>query len=131
MTNIVDWIELVLRWLATLGGAGTLAFAIINMLKAQRRPSGVVTGAATKVLRTSHLVIATLLFIAVGYILWKPLPINLSWQLRLAFILVGGVLFFAGLFVYRWGLRTLGANFNAASGFGVRLHQAHTKTTSS
>jgi protein-S-isoprenylcysteine O-methyltransferase Ste14 len=43
----------------------------------------------------------------------------------MVFELVGGVIFFASLILYVWGLRTLGSNFNASSGFGVRLHQEH------
>ncbi len=130
MTSMVDRIELVLRWLATLAGVGTLIYAILSMLKAQRRPTGVLTGAAKKVLRTPYLIIATLLFVALGYVLWRPLPIQLALQLRVACLAVGGTVYFTSLFLYIWGLRTLGANFNAASGFGVRLHQAHQLITS-
>lgn len=129
MINSIDTIEMLLRWLAACAGAGTLTYAIISMVKAQRQQTGVLTGAAGKVLRTPYLVIATVLFIALGYSLWKPLPIQLAWQLQLGCMVIGGSIFFASLFLYLWGLRTLGRNFNAASGFGVRLHEAHQLVT--
>ena len=122
---MIDTVELILQWLAMLAGVGTLSYAILNMLKAQRRPTGVLTGAANKILKSPYLVIATLAFIALGTVLWKPLPIVLSLPLRVACLAVGGAVYFSSLCLYIWGLRTLGANFNAASGFGVRLHQAH------
>ncbi len=125
MASMIDTVELILQWLAALSGAGTLTYAVLNMLKAQRRPSGVLTGAVNKVLKSSYLIIATLLFVALGFILWRPLPIQLPFWLRVACMAGGGTVYFASLLLYIWGLRTLGANFNAASGFGVRLHQAH------
>jgi len=125
MPALIEIFEVGLHWLGAIAGLGTLAYAVYNMLKAQRRPTGQQTGAADKVLRTPYLVIATLFFVLLAYVLWKPLPIQLPWLLRLVFELFGGVIFFASLILYVWGLRTLGSNFNASSGFGVRLHQEH------
>ena len=100
------------------------------MLLAQGHPTGQRTGAAHKVLRTRYLIIATLLFIILGYVFWKPLPFQLPWLLGMVISILGAGIFFASLYVYIWGLRTLGINFNASSGFGVRLHQAHQLVTS-
>jgi protein-S-isoprenylcysteine O-methyltransferase Ste14 len=130
MPAIIDGIEVVILWLGAASGLCVLAYAIYNMLKSLKAPSGIQTGVASKVLRTPYLVIATLLFIVLGVVLWKPLPIQVSWQMRLLLVIVGGGIFFSSLFLYLWGMRTLGANFNAASGFGVRLHQAHQLITS-
>src|SRR4030042_1526335 len=130
MPAIIDEIEGVIRWLGAASGLCTLAYAIYKMVKSQKAPSGIQTGVASKVLRTPYLVIATLLFIVLGVVLWKPLPIQVSWQMRLLLVIIGGGIFFSSLFLYLWGLGTLGANFNAASGFGVRLHQAHQLITS-
>jgi protein-S-isoprenylcysteine O-methyltransferase Ste14 len=125
MPALIEIFEVGLHWLGAIAGLGTLAYAVYNMLKAQRRPTGQHIGAADKVLRTPYLVIATLFFVLLAYVLWKPLPIQLPWLLRLVLELVGEVIFFASLILYLWGLRTLGSNFNASSGFGVRLHQEH------
>jgi len=130
MPNLTTSLEIDLRWLAAIAGLGTLAFAIYNMVLAQSRPSGYQSGAARKLLRTRYLLAATLVFIFVGIILWKPLPIRLPLGLQLLVSIMGVAIYFTGLALYLWGLRTLGENFNASSGFGVRLNQAHKLVTS-
>ena len=129
MHNLITSLEVDLRWLCAIAGFATLAYAIYNMLLAQSRPAGHHTGAARQVLRTRYLVIATLLFLFFGYILWRPLPLQLPWLLQLLVSILGGAVFLASLVLYVWGLRTLGENFNASSGFGVRLHQTHRLVT--
>lgn len=118
-------IELGLRWLGGILGLGTLACAIINLLIAQSHPIGQQTGAAKQVLRTPYLIIATLLFLFLAYALWLPLPIQLSREVKLAFLVTGTVIMLPSLGLYIWGFLTLGRNFNASSGFGVRLRQGH------
>jgi len=125
MPTLIDTIEFYLSWLGAIAGLGTLAYAIYNMLRAQSRPTGQQTGAAQKVLRSRYLIIATLLFVLLAYILWKPLPFQLSWMVRFILLFLGAGIFFPSLGLYLWGLRTLGVNFNASSGFGVRLQQVH------
>src|SRR4030042_3137412 len=129
MPNLITSLEVDLRWLCAIAGFATLAYAIYNMLLAQSRPAIHHTGAARQVLRTRYLVIATLLFLFFGYILWRPVPLQLPWLLQLLVSILGGAVFLASLVLYLWGLRTLGENFNASSGFGVRLHQAHRLVT--
>lgn len=120
-----DAIETFIKWLGAFAGLGTLAYALYNMLLAQTRSSGMTSGSAKRVLRTPNLVIATVIFLVVGVILWKPLPLQLPWQLRLITLILGATIYFASLALYLWGLHTLGVNFNASSGFGVRLHEGH------
>jgi protein-S-isoprenylcysteine O-methyltransferase Ste14 len=129
MPTLNDTLESNLRWLCALAGLATLAYSIYNMLLAQARPAGHHTGAAHQVLRTRYLLVATLLFLFIGCILWRPLPLQLPWLLLLLISLLGAVIFIASLVLYLWGLRTLGENFNASSGFGVRLQQAHQLVT--
>ncbi len=111
--------------LGALAGLGTLGYAIANMLLAQKRPTGLQTGAAGKVLRTPYLVVATIAFVALSAVIWRPLPFQLSSSLELAVMVLGLLILIPSLGLYVWGLRSLGRNFNASSGFGVRLNQAH------
>jgi len=129
MPNLPTSLEINLRWLCAIAGLATLAYALYNILVAQSRPTGHHTGAAHQVLRTRYLVIATLLFLFLGFLLWRPLPIQLPTLLQLGVSIFGAVIFLTCLGLYLWGLRTLGENFNASSGFGVRLHQAHQLVT--
>jgi protein-S-isoprenylcysteine O-methyltransferase Ste14 len=130
MPNLTTSLEIDLRWLAALAGLGTLVYALYKMFLAQSRPSGYQSGSAHKLLRTRYLAAATLVFIFLEFILWKPLPIRLPLGLQLVVSILGAVIFFASLVLYLWGLHTLGENFNASSGFGVRLNQAHRLVTS-
>ena len=125
MADQIEIIERVLQWLGAAAGLGTLAYANYHILLAQTRPVGHTTGAARQVLRSRYLVIATVIFVILGYLFWKPIPIQLPWTIRLVMLVAGGVVYFFSLGVYIWGLRTLGENFNASSGFGVRLQQDH------
>jgi protein-S-isoprenylcysteine O-methyltransferase Ste14 len=117
--------ETFLKWLGACAGLGTLAYAIYNMLLAQTRASGMSSGSAKLMLRTPFLVIATVIFLVIGIILWEPLPLQPKWQLRLFALILGATIYFASLALYLWGLHSLGDNFNASSGFGIRLLQGH------
>lgn len=126
----IQSIENAFHWLGAIAGLGTFAFSVINMLLAQRHPTGQQTGSARMLLRAPVLAVATLIFVWLTYLFWKPLPFQLSAEVQLSMTILGGIILFPSLGLYLWGLRILGSNFNASSGFGVRLHQAHQLITS-
>ena len=130
MPPLLHSLEIILHWLGAFAGLGTLAYSLYRMFLAQSRPAAYQTGGARQVLRAPYLLIATLLFVILGYLLWNPLPIVLTLTLQLIFTLLGAGIFLGSLALYLWGLRTLGKNFNASSGFGVRLQQSHQLVTS-
>ncbi len=125
----VSSIEYYLKISGGMAGICSLLYAIYQMLRAQRRPKGLETGSARQLLRTPYLAVASVLFCGLAWLLWKPLPIELSWGLKFCLLLLGAALFFPSLLLYFWGMQTLGANFNASSGFGVRLQQTHQLVT--
>lgn len=129
MPNLLTSLEVDLQWLCGAAGIATLAYALYQMVLAQSRPAGHFTGSARQVLRSRYLAIATLVFIFFGVILWRPIPLHLPWLFQLFISILGAGIFLANLALYVWGLRTLGESFNASSGFGVRLHQAHQLVT--
>jgi len=111
-------------WLYRLGGVAAflvLLTALLGFRRADRRPTGYQSGPAARWLRFPLVILATLIFFLSGYLLWKPLPFELSPQSRLALDLMGALIFFPALALYLWGLVTLGEMFTASSGFGVRL----------
>jgi protein-S-isoprenylcysteine O-methyltransferase Ste14 len=128
-TTIIT-IENFLKFLGGIAGICSLVFAIYQIIRAQSQPTGLETGSANKLLKTPYLIVASVLFCGLAWVLWKPLPIQLSWVWELVLLVIGAVLFFPGLLLYLWGMQTLGANFNASSGFGVRLRQNHQLITS-
>jgi protein-S-isoprenylcysteine O-methyltransferase Ste14 len=125
MSNVLTSLEVDLRWLGALAGLGALGYAIYRILRAQNKPVGHQTGSAHKILRTRYLVIATLVFCLLAVFLWKPLPVQLPIGVQLVVSIIGAGVYFFSIGLYLWGLNALGQNFNASSGFGVRLHQAH------
>ncbi len=125
MSQPYTTLQVILGGLGAFTGLGTLAYSIANMLLAQQRPSGLQTGVARRFLRTPYLVIATILFLGLGYLLWKPLPLQISPKIGLLCSVLGILLLLPSCGLYIWGLRTLGRSFNASSGFGVRLMSGH------
>ena len=103
MPNLLTSIEVDLYWLCGAAGLATLGYALYQMLIAQSRPAGQHTGAAHQVLRTRYLVIATLLFIFLGFILWRPLPIQLPTLLQLG-MRFSGQRFSLPAWVYTYGV---------------------------
>ena len=53
------------------------------------------------------LLVATILFVWVGALLWRPLPMLAQSWLRVILLSVGALLFFCGLALYLWGMRSL------------------------
>ena len=120
-----DAIELWIAGFGAFAGLATLAYAILGMFKSLRQPSGREEPGARYALRAPLLLVATILFIGVSALLWRPLPIQPQSWLRLLLLSVAAPLFFGGLALYLWGMRTLGPMFGPSSGFGVRLHAKH------
>jgi protein-S-isoprenylcysteine O-methyltransferase Ste14 len=130
MLSQLDQLELWLYRCAGTAGLLTLLIALLGLGRAARRPAGYQSGPAARWLRLPVLALATLIFLLLGYLLWKPLPLDLSPQARLALDLAGALIFFPALGLYLWGLATLGGMFTASSGFGVRLPQGQRLITS-
>lgn len=120
----LDQLEL---WIGRIAGGAalaTLAIALVAMYNSLRRPAGREEPGARILLRGGILGLATILFLALGVILWRPLPFDLSDSVRLALLSLGSALLFGALGLYLWGLVSLGRMFAPSSGFGVRLSQA-------
>ena len=111
-------------WLYRLGGAAALAslvLALNGFRRGQQRAQGRGVGVGARYLRFSIFVFFTVVYFAIGYLLWKPLPLQLPDSPRLTADIAGALIFFSSLAIYVWGYRTLGAMFTASTSFGVRL----------
>jgi protein-S-isoprenylcysteine O-methyltransferase Ste14 len=125
MNGTLHMVESGLRWLGALAGLGTLALALLAMVRSVRRPAGREESGARLALRLPILLAATLAFFAVGAWSWRSLPWQPEAAWRLVLVILGSLLLFSGCLLYLWGLRTLGRMFAPSSGFGVRLHLGH------
>lgn len=122
-------LDLAERWLSGLGvvvGLATLAIALWRgVWQGLRRPPGRTTGAAARVLRVPLQLLFGALWISLCFILWRPLPVTLTIPVRILALALGAVLYFLGVALYLWGVRTLGEMYRTSSGLGVRLDVEH------
>jgi len=125
----LDVVDRAMRNLGAVVGLGILAIAVMAMLLSVRRPAAREEAVARRVLGPPVLVVSTVLFLAIGALLWRPIPVDLSPWPRAALLLIGSLLFFGGLMLYLMGMRSLGEMFAPSTGFGVRLQAAHRLVT--
>ncbi len=128
---MLDNIESVVHWIAAVNGIGTVVIALLGVWRQQSRPSGRLSGRGARLLTyRSYILIVAIIYVVIFALLWRPVPILLSTSVRLAFDLLGAIIFFPSLALYLLGMRTLGTMFGASSGFGVRLYADHRLITS-
>lgn len=125
----LDTVEQWIRGLGAVAGLATLACSIVGMFKSLRQPSGREERGARFALRAPVLLVATILFLGAGALLWRPLPMQAPSWLRVILLSVGALLLFGGLALYLWGMRSLAQMFGPSSGFGVRLQATHRLVT--
>lgn len=121
----MDVLERGVQSIGGIAALGTLAYAVLSMFRSLRRPKGREEAGARFALRVPVLLVATLLFVLVGALLWRPLPLQVGPWLRVLLLAFGSILLFGGLGLYLWGMRSLNTMFGPSSGFGVRLQTAH------
>jgi protein-S-isoprenylcysteine O-methyltransferase Ste14 len=129
VTMVLETIEQWLHGLGAIAGLATLAAALVAMFRSLRRPAGREERGARFALRGPVLLVVTVLFLGAGALLWRPLPFDAPPWLRVILLVAGGTLFYGGLALYLWGLRTLGRMFGPSSGFGIRLQSSHRLVT--
>ena len=111
-------------WLYRLGGVAalaTLVLALNGFRRSQRRAQGRAVGVGARYLRFSVFIVFAVVYFAIGYLLWRLLPVKLPVGARITADVAGALIFFSALALYVWGYRTLGAMFTASTSFGVRL----------
>jgi protein-S-isoprenylcysteine O-methyltransferase Ste14 len=116
-------------WITRIGGVVglvALGVALLGMWRASQRSGGRETGQAQKMLRWSTYLIIGIPYFLVCGLLWKALPLSFpSFWINASTLIIGSVLYFAGLSMYLWAWFTLGRTYNVSSGFGVRLFENH------
>lgn len=69
--------------------------------------------------------IIAICYIAIGILLWKPIPVEISPNAILFLDIAGSIFYFPGIFLYLWGFTTLGSMFAVSSAMGAQLYQRH------
>jgi protein-S-isoprenylcysteine O-methyltransferase Ste14 len=118
-----------IKLLATIIGAFTLIVPVISLLPQSRRPKGKSSGMAAGSRRWSGVFLMMLGFVALGVILWKPIPMQITVTAGLLLSVIGAAFYFPGVFLYFWGLVTLRTQFGVSSLLGAELYQGHVLIT--
>ncbi len=126
----LEVIERGIGWVGVVAGLATLAVALWQgVWRGLQRPAGRTTGRADKALRAPLLFVFGLFWLGVCVVLWRPIPLPLSVCARRTALILGTVLYFAGVGLYLWGAKTLGEMYRPSSGWGVRLSAEHSLVT--
>jgi protein-S-isoprenylcysteine O-methyltransferase Ste14 len=127
----IDTVEKAVR---LVGGVASLV-TVGTILQGLRRSSQREIGKeGDKMLTTLHrpaaLAAASAAGLAVLSGAWRPLPLNLPRRMEAALTLVGSALFFAGISLFHWGRRTMGAMYDVSTSRSVQLYADHRLVTS-
>ncbi len=125
MTPILDGLEAVASWIAVGLGVVVIVLPVLGFWRAGARPRGRSSGRGAGLLRRPAVVVLAVLYVTVGILLWKPLPLALPSWARAVLLGVGFPLYLVGVGLYLSGYRTLGRWFGVSSGFGAALYQDH------
>ena len=127
----INSLEIFLHWFGGLLTYATLVVILYGIWRGTRRPTGRISGLRAGWLRSPWFYfVTTALFIWIGFLLWKPIPIFLPPSTRWGELAIGSLLFFPGLSLVLWGRLALGNNYFASSAFGTQLFAGHKLVTS-
>lgn len=125
MAISVETVESWVIWAATATGAVILVLPLVRVWSTRRASRGKKSGPASFLTRWPGVLLASAAFIAIGFLLWKPVPLNLSVSLRWLVLLAGIVLYFPGVILYVWAMTTLGTMFGVSTSRSAQLYEGH------
>ena len=106
-------------------GIITLSAPIIAVASQARRPKGLASGTAAASRSWVGALLLAAGLVGIGFLLWKPVPIEFSNQVGLLLSVAGASLYFPGVCLYLWALVTLGSEFGVSGLLGAELYQEH------
>ena len=88
-------------------------------------PFSKVTEKRISLSRWSGVFVVTIIYLAIGILLWKPILLEISPFLRLFMVVTGSFLYFPGIILYLWGYQALGSMYGVSSATGAHLYEKH------
>ena len=119
-------VESLIQWLGGSLAFITLAVISYGIWRGTQRQVGRITGHGGGFLRSPWLYLGSYaLFIGICCLLWHPLPLTISPQLRFWLLVFGAILFFPGMILALWGRLALGKYYFVSTGWGAQLFADH------
>jgi isoprenylcysteine carboxyl methyltransferase (ICMT) family protein YpbQ len=128
---MLELIESILRWSGGLMAYATLGVVLLGIRRGTRRAVGQTSGRYAVWLRSPlFYLLVTLIFIGMGLLLWRPLPLSVAPEMRILMLAAGVLLYFPGLGFVLWGRFTLGDMYFVSTSQGAQLFSDHRLITS-
>jgi protein-S-isoprenylcysteine O-methyltransferase Ste14 len=118
-------IEDLVRLSATALGVVALSAPILSVFRQSRRLKGRSSGVAAGSRTWPGVLLIAVGFFGAGFLLWRPIPLQLPDFHSLLLSLAGAALYFPGVSLYLWGLVTIGSQFGVSGLLGAELYQEH------
>ena len=109
----------IVRWAGGLLTYVTLGILLYGVWRGTQREAGRTTGRVASWLRSPWLYFfSAALYFGICYLIWVPLPWQVSPQARIWMLVFGSLLYFPGMIFVLAGRLTLGKNYFVSTGLG-------------
>jgi len=110
-------------------GAITVFVSTMSAISLSRQAKGRSSGKGMRLRSGLGILLITIGFVAVGILLWKPVPLHIPDQMLFGLTVIGAIPYFSGTGLYLWGLGTMRSQFAVSNLFGAELYKEHKLVT--
>ena len=123
--SIHPFLLMAIRAFATIAGCIVILLPLVSLLRNFRRLKGRSIGSGSALRRWPAVAMMTIGFVILGFLLWRPLPIELAGNLEHAMLLLGSLFYFPAIGMYLWGWVTLGREYGVSTSGGADMYSGH------
>ena len=123
-------IDPLVHWLGGVLAYATLAVVLAGIWRGTHRTVGAAAGKHAGWLRSlPFYLLATILFVGAGLLIWRPLPLGLFAPVGSIVLAAGALLYFPGLALVLWGRLALGGMYFVSTSQAAQLFTGHELVT--
>ena len=116
-------LQIIVQVSAVACGTIVILLPLLGFFRSRSRLEG--DPSRPKSLRFPMVFVLTLVYIAAGVLLWKPIFPAIAEPLRAILLILGSTAYFPGIALYLWGYFTLGKMFAISSSRAAALYHDH------
>jgi protein-S-isoprenylcysteine O-methyltransferase Ste14 len=117
--------EALIKMAATGMGVVAIAAPVFSVMRGSGYPHGRSTGRGAASRTWPVVLLMAVGFVALGFVLWRPLPFLMPAPVALTLSTLGAIFYFPGAGLYLWGFATLGSQFRVSGILGAELYREH------